>query len=69
MPPSAPVSPRAARIGRLAAEMATAYAEGEVEAARALHEVLGRMLAAPAQPTEGAHENVVDLAAARAARR
>ena len=67
-PPCAPLGARAARIGRLAAEMATAYAEGDVDAARALHELLGRMLAAPAtvQATgAAADENVVSLEEAR----
>jgi hypothetical protein len=59
------MGPRAARIGRLAAEMAAAYAEGDVEGARAVHEAIGKILAAPAaaQASDGAP--VVDLARER----
>jgi hypothetical protein len=59
------MGPRATRIGRLAAEMAAAYAEGDVEGARAVHEAIGRLLAAPAaaQASDGAP--VVDLARER----
>jgi hypothetical protein len=61
------MGPRAARIGRLAAEMAAAYAEGDVEGARAVNEAIGKILAAPApvgaQTSTGAP--VVDLARER----
>ena len=43
-------TPRAARVGRLAAELAAAYAEGDVDAARVLHEALGKLHVAPAAP-------------------
>lgn len=57
----APVSPRAARIGRLAVDLAAAYAEGDVEGALVLHQAIGRFLAAP---SEGSAP-VVDLARER----
>ena len=70
--PAAPVSPRVARVARLAAELATAYAEGDVEGARVLHEAIGKLLSAPApvvpQSTDG-DADVVGLADERRKRR
>jgi hypothetical protein len=55
-----PVSPRAAMLAHLTADMGAALAVGDVEAARAAHEVIGRLLGAPGVPA-----TIVDLAAER----
>ncbi len=59
---------RAAAVGRLAGELASLAADGDLEGARAVHETIGRLLAPVARAGEGAARGavVVDLAAERA---
>jgi hypothetical protein len=63
------MSARAARVGRLAVEMAAAFAEGDVEGALAVHESIGRLMATPTpvapHANEGAAGDIVDLARER----
>ena len=57
---SVPPSPRATLLAALSAGMTAALAVGDVEAARAAHEAIGKLLGAPGAPAA-----VVDLAAER----
>lgn len=61
--PDAPATPRARIVTTLNLELGAAIDAGDIEAARAAHEALGRLLGAPGKPAK-----VVDLAAEKARR-
>lgn len=69
-PPEAPYqirTSRAAAVGRLAGELASLAADGDLEGARAVHETIGRLLAPATRTADdtGRSAVVVDLEAAR----